>query len=127
MKNMNMSNSQWNSTNLNSTYWNSSSQWNNTSWNSTFYVPNYTVPLLNINLNGYTIQASLFTDIDYSMHDILWVDFVPYLVNGIVNYTTKPDIWTTLNETGLSKAYDTNSYWTLDMYPKNATATNQSN
>ena len=52
---------------------------------------------------------------------ILWVNFVPYNITGVVNYTKSPDMWATLNQTGIQQPYQFTSYWTLDAWSGNGT------
>jgi len=56
---------------------------------------------------------------------ILWVNFVPYNITALVNYTNKPDIWATLNQTAIQQPYESTAYWTLDVEPGDGTIHNE--
>ena len=53
---------------------------------------------MTINLANMTFLVNQLPGYDMTAR-ILWVNFVPYNITGVVNYTKSPDMWATLNQT----------------------------
>lgn len=79
---------------------------------------------MTINLAKQSFLVNLLPRYDITAK-ILWVNFVPYNVIAVVNYTSKPDIWATLNQTKIQQPYESIPYWTLDVLPNNGKIVNQ--
>jgi hypothetical protein len=55
---------------------------------------------MTINLANMTFLVNQLIDYDMTART-LWVNFVPYNITAVVNYTNTPNMWANLNETGI--------------------------
>ena len=55
---------------------------------------------MTINLANVTFLVNQLPAYDKTAR-ILWVNFVPYNLTAVVKYTNTPNIWATLNQTGI--------------------------
>lgn len=99
--------SNWNnSTNFN--WINPNSIWNgtvlpnnsNSTWNGSVSPYEVSSSLMTINLANMTFLVNQLIDYDMTART-LWVNFVPYNITAVVNYTNTPNMWANLNETGI--------------------------